>query len=586
MIYRLWLKNVIIRFQSVVWPAVLNFYERQLRYFLKGRHPYYLFGGVVVLFFFTLFLFSSFKPKVLFFPDNNPANINIYIKMPVGTDQLVTDSVTRIVEKRVIGVLGKDNPVVESIVANVGLGAGENFFDRSVSPEKGKVTVNFVESKDRHGVSTLDYMDKIRANVQNIPGATISVEKNKMGPPTGKPINIEITSENIEDLIVTSKDFLEYLDSLQIPGIDKLRSDFDESKPEIVMDVDRVRANREGISVGQIGMELRTAIYGYEASKYKEDEDEYPIQVRYSDTQRKNINNLINARITYRDMTSGQLRQIPISAVVKVDYRDTYGGIKRKNLKRVITLSSEVTSGHTAFEVLTSIGNALKTYKLPKGVEVNFTGEREDQAETMTFLINAMIIALGLIFFILITQFGSLSKSLIILSEVIFSIIGVIIGMVIFHMPFVITMTGIGVVALGGIVVRNGILIVEFSDVLKARGNTYREAIIGAGKTRITPVVLTATATMLGLVPLAVGFNINFVTLFSQLNPHIWVGGDNVTFWGPLSWTIIFGLSFATFLTLVFVPALLLIDAKGRVGWKRRQDLKRMKKLRTTGASS
>jgi len=579
-VYRLWIKNAIIKFQSVLWPSILNFYERQLRFFLKGRNPYYLFAGVVILFFVTMYVFGLFKPQVLFFPNNKPATINIFIKMPVGTDQKVTDSVTRIVENRIVQTLGKDNPVVESIIANVGFGAGESFFDRSISPEKGKVTVNFVESKDRGKVNTLDYMEEIRKNVQNIPGTTISVEKNKMGPPTGKPINIEITSDNIDDLIATSRDFLTYLDSLQIPGVDKLRSDFDESKPEIVLEVDRIRANREGISVGQIGMELRTAIYGYEASKYKEDEDEYPIQVRYSEVQRKNINNVINAKITYRDMNSGQLRQIPISAVTQVDYKDAYGGIKRKNLKRVITLSSDVTPGHTANEVLATIGAAMKSYRLPKGVEVSFTGEQEDQAETMTFLINAMIIALGLIFFILITQFGSLSKSLIILSEVIFSIIGVFAGMIIFHMPFVITMTGIGIVALGGIVVRNGILIVEFADVLKAEGSSYREAIIGAGKTRITPVALTATATMLGLVPLAVGFNINFVTLFTDLNPHLWIGGDNVMFWGPLSWTIIFGLSFATFLTLVFVPALLLIDAQARVGYQRRKDLKRMKKLR------
>jgi multidrug efflux pump len=584
LIYRLWIKNAIIQFQNVIWPTVLNFYERQLRFFLKGRHPYYIFAGVMVLFLATLMLFGAFKPKVLFFPDNKPSAINIYIKMPVGTDQLVTDSVTRIIENKVIGVLGKNNPVVESIIANVGLGAGDSFWDRSISPEKGKVTINFVESKDRHGVNTLDYMDDIRNKVKNIPGVTIAVEKNKMGPPTGKPINIEITGENMEELVKASKDFQAYLDSLQIPGIDKLRSDFDESKPEIVLAVDRIRANREGITVGQIGMELRTAIYGYEASKYKEDEDEYPIQVRYSEVQRKNINNVINAKITYRDMNSGLLRQIPISAVTRIDYRDTYGGIKRKNLKRVITLSSEVTSGHTAVEVLANIGNSLKTYKLPKGVEVNFTGEREDQAETMAFLVNAMIIALGLIFFILITQFGSLPKSLIILSEVIFSIIGVFIGMVLFHQPFVITMTGIGIVALGGIVVRNGILIVEFADVLKAGGNSYREAIVGAGKTRITPVVLTATATMMGLVPLAVGFNINFVTLFTHLNPHIWIGGDNVAFWGPLSWTIIFGLSFATFLTLIFVPALLMIDAQASIRYKRKQDLKGMKKLRAAKA--
>jgi multidrug efflux pump subunit AcrB len=270
-------------------------------------------------------------------------------------------------------------------------------------------------------------------------------------------------------------------------------------------------------------------------------------------------------------MTSGQLRSIPISSVARVGYKDTYGGINRKNLKRVITISSEVLSGYTPNEVVASINNSIPGFNIPKGIAITLTGEREDQAESMMFLMRAMMIAIGLIFFILITQFGSLSKSLIILSEVIFSIIGVFLGIVIFHMTISIIMTGLGVVALGGIVVRNGILIVEFSDVLKARGLRTREAIIQAGKTRITPVFLTATATMLGLVPLAVGLNINFVTMFTELNPHIYFGGDNVMFWGPLSWTIIFGLSFATFLTLIFVPAMLLIDYKMKIRIRHRK---------------
>ena len=327
-----------------------------------------------------------------------------------------------------------------------------------------------------------------------------------------------------------------------------------------MIDIDRERANREGITVGQVGMELRTAIYGSEASKYKEDEDEYPIQIRYSEEQRNNINKIIDAKITYMDMATGKLRQIPISSVATVQYKDTYGGINRKNMKRVITVSSEVLSGYTANEVVASINRALKAYPLPKGVEINMTGEQEDQAETTAFLGKAMLIAIGLIFFILITQFKSLSKSLIILSEVLFSIIGVLLGVVIFNMPIVILMTGLGIVALGGIVVRNGILIVEFGDVLTEQGLEIKEALVQAGLTRITPVILTATATMLGLVPLAVGLNIDFITIFTELNPHIYFGGDNVGFWGPLSWTIIFGLSFATFLTLVFVPAMVLID--------------------------
>jgi multidrug efflux pump subunit AcrB len=392
-----------------------------------------------------------------------------------------------------------------------------------------------------------------------------------MGPPTGKPVNIEITGENLEQLIATADNFVNYLDSLRIPGIEKLKSDFVNNKPEIVIDIDRERANREGISVGQVGLELRTAIYGKEASKYKEDEDEYPIQIRYSEAQRNNINKIINAKITYMDMTTGKLRQIPISSVASVKYKDTYGGINRKGLKRMITVSSGVLSGYTANEVVASINRVAKNYPLPKGMEIKMTGEQEDQAETMAFLAKAMMIAIGLIFFILITQFGSVSKSLIILSEVVFSIIGVLLGIIIFDMPIVIMMTGLGIVALGGIVVRNGILIVEFSDVLKAQGLELKEAIVQAGKTRITPVILTATATMLGLVPLAVGLNIDFIAIFTELNPHIYFGGDNVAFWGPLAWTIIFGLSFATFLTLVFVPAMVLIDHNMKERWKARK---------------
>ncbi|MEI7980584.1 MAG: efflux RND transporter permease subunit, partial [Bacteroidota bacterium] len=569
--YRLVLKNAIVKFQTQLWPWIMMLYEKTLVFFLKSRNPWYLFYTVIALFFLAIIITGMTKPKVLFFPNNMPTYITVYIKLPEGTDQNVTDSVTTLVENKIYKVLGKNNPLVESVIANVGFGAGESLFDRSVSSNKGKVTVNFVESKFRRGVSTQEYLDKVRENLKNIPGATISVEKNKMGPPTGKPINIEITGEDLDELLNTSAAFKSYIDSLRINGIEQLKSDFESNKPEIIIDIDRVRANREGLSLGQIGMELRTAIYGKEVSKYKEDEDEYPIQLRYSEQERTNINKIINAKITYRDMNSGLLRQIPISSVATIKYKDTYGGIKRKNLKRVITVSSELLSGYTANEIVAQINKSIPGFNMPKGVEIKLTGEREDQAETMTFLLKAMMIAIGMIFFILITQFGSLSKSFIILSEVIFSVIGVLLGIALFHMSISVIMTGLGIVALGGIVVRNGILIVEFADELKSRGMKSTEAIINAGKTRITPVILTATATMLGLVPLAVGMNINFVTLFTELNPHLYFGGDNVLFWGPLSWTIIFGLSFATFLTLVFVPALLLIDIRMKVAWKRRK---------------
>jgi len=555
--YRIVLKKAIKWFQNSAWPLVMNVYEKQLQFFLRGRMPYALFGGLIVLLFLSFFLVGLRSPRILFFPENEPNNIFVYINMPEGTDQNVTDSVTRIVETRVFDLLGRDNPVVESIIANVAVGAGEEeSFDQSIAFNRGKVTINFVEHKYRGGASTTHFLDDIRAVLRDIPGAEITVGQNKMGPPTGKPVNIEISGENFDELVEAADRFRKYLDSLQIPGIEELKSDLVDNSPEILIEIDRERAQREGLSTGQIGMEIRTAIYGKEVSKYKENEDEFPIQVRYDEVSRKNIDALMNLRITYRDMVTGKLRSIPLSTVAKIKYDNTYGGIKRKNLKRMITLYSNVLTGYSPNDIVPRIERLAATFPRPEGITIQLTGEQEEQAETSAFFGKAMIIAIGIIFFILISQFNSFSKAFIILSEVLFSIIGVLLGVVIFDMDIVILMTGLGVVALGGIVVRNGILIVEFADMMKAQGMKTRQAILEAGRQRATPVVLTAASTILGLIPLAVGMNLNFVTLFTEFNPQLHFGGDNVAFWGPLSWTIIFGLSFATFLTLVVVPAM------------------------------
>jgi len=294
-------------------------------------------------------------------------------------------------------------------------------------------------------------------------------------------------------------------------------------------------------------------------AKFREGEDQYPIMLRFTKDERKDIEQLLNLTITYMDMNSGLLRKIPLSAVAKVDYVNSYGQINRLNLKRVITLSSNVLAGFNANIINAQLRKVIPQFGIPPGVDMRLTGEQEDQQETMTFLSRAMLLSLFLIMFILITQFNSMPKALIIVSEVIFSLIGVLLGYMLFGMTVSIIMTGMGIVALAGIVVRNGILLVEFTDVRKRQGVKTRQAIIEGGKTRITPVILTATATILGLIPLAIGMNINFKTLITSLNPHLYFGGDNVMFFGPLSWTIIFGLSFATFLTLVMIPVMYLV---------------------------
>ena len=579
--YQYAIRHWIAGFQDRLWPALMDMYERTLRYTLRGNRAAWMLLSMIILFFFTIFLTGIVKPKVLFFPNSDPNNVYVYIKMPGGTDQIVTDSVTRIAEERVYQTIGKNNPDVESIISNVTIGVEEQGFSSAGKPyNKGKISVNFIEHKLRTtGISTTKYMEMMRIGVADIPGAQVTVDKNQMGPPTGKPINIEVTSENLDYLVEDAYAFRDYLDSLRIPGIEELKTDFEMNSPEIIIDIDRDRAMRQGLSTGQIGLEIRTALFGKEISKFKQYEDEYPITLRYHKVTRENINALVNLQITYRDMNSGQLRSVPLSTVAKINYSTSYAGIKRLDQKRVITVYSNVLSGYSANDIVPKIEKIAANFNAHEGTAFKLTGEQEDQDETTAFLMKAMVIALGIIFFILITQFGSISKTIIILSEVIFSIIGVLLGVIIFKMDLVIMMTGLGVVALGGIVVRNGILIVEFSDVMKQRGLKTRNAIIEAGRTRITPVVLTATATMLGLVPLAVGMNISFVKMFTELNPHIYFGGDNVAFWGPLAWTIIFGLSFATFLTLVFVPALYYLDYVIRLKFKRRKNLQRIKLL-------
>ncbi|EJF11807.1 efflux RND transporter permease subunit [Pontibacter sp. BAB1700] len=559
-------RRMIHGFQNTTLPRFMRGYERLLRWMLMGRRPVWMFLSMFVLLIFSFFLTAVRAPKVVFFPDSDPNFVYTYISMPVGTDQLVTDSVTREVEKRIYRVIGAENSDVESVISNVAIGAGDQN-DRSVTAQShlGKVTVAFVEYQYRTGErSTQEYMNEIREAVRGIPGTNITVDKEQNGPPVGKPISIEIAGEDFEGLVALSKQVQAYIDQQQIGGIEELRSDLEDSKPEIIINIDRERANREGISTGQIGMELRTAIFGDEASKFKLDEEEYPIQVRYAEPYRENIDALLDMRITYRDMNSGQVRQIPLSSLASIEYGTSYGGIKRKNLKRVVTLESNVLDGYNANEVVQSIGSSLQNFETPEGFEISMGGQQEEQEETANFLMIALVAAFLIIFLVLVTQFNSVSKPFIILSEVLFSIIGVLLGFSIFGMDVSVVMTGVGIVALAGIVVKNGILIVEFTDMLIEEGRDLKEAIVEAGKTRLNPVLLTATATILGLIPLALGINLNFYTLFTEFKANFFMGGDSAAFWGPLAWTIIFGLGFATIITLLIVPVMYLLNEKLR----------------------
>jgi multidrug efflux pump len=558
--------GLIHKFQNKVLPAIMRRYETLLKWALNGWKPVWLLVGTFGLLILSVVFFAIRKVPVVFFPNGDPNFIYVYLKMPVGTSVDYTDSITNELEKRVTLVLdgpqGKQNPIVESIISNVAVGASDpSSGDRSTRPNLGRVQVSFVEYEKRNGVSTAPYLDSIRNVVKGIAGAEISVAQENSGPPTEPPINIEVASENFDNLTTTAKALKNYLDSLQIPGVEELKLDVDLTNPEITLTINRERAQIEGVSTAQIGQQIRTALFGKEVSKIKDGEDEYKIQLRNLEMQRKSLSQLLNMKIVFRDQSAGgAVKQIPISSLVDVDYTSTYGSIKRKNVKRVITLFSNVLSGYTPTEVNARIKTAIDDFsKSVSGVSISQTGEGAQQAETASFLGKALLIALMLILFILVLQFNSVSKSVIILTEIVFSIIGVLLGFAITGMQVSTVMTGIGIVGLAGIVVKNGILVIEFADELRSRGMKTREAVIKAGKTRIIPVMLTALAAILALMPLAVGFNINFVTMFADLNPHIFFGGDSARFWKPLSWTIIFGLAFAFFMTLIIVPSMYLI---------------------------
>lgn len=559
---RFWLHGIIRNFQEKTWPAIQDKYKNFLVWALK--RPIMMMVSTVGLLILSFVMIGVRNGGVQFFPTADPNFLFVFTSLPVGTDQAYTDSITKIVEERVYKVLGDKNPLVKSVIANVGVGVTDpQDEDQGYYANKSKVQVAFVPFGERNGKSTLAYLDKIRDAVKGIPGAEITVTQEQGGPPVGKAISIEITGDNIDDLIATSKQVKSFLEAKRIAGVEELRSDLQDNKPQLSFNIDRERANREGISTQQVGYEMYYGVLGREVSKFRDYDDDYKIMLRYKEDQRYNVDMLNNTKILFRDMAKGgAVRNVPVSAFADIKYDNTYAAIKRKNQKRIVTLSSNILTGYNEQEVVTQVQNAVKQFQNPSGVDVKFAGSQEEQQETMGFLGTALLISLGLILIILVIQFNSISKPIIILTEIVFSLIGVLLGFSIFKMQFSIVMTGIGVVALAGIVVRNGILLVEFTDLLREQGVKTWDAIVEAGRTRMTPVILTATATILGLIPLAVGLNMDFYKLFSTGNPHLYFGGDSTAFWGPLSWTMIFGLGFATFLTLVMVPVMYLISER------------------------
>lgn len=561
-------------FQNVFLVKLESFYIRVLKFALHKWRPYMIMGTTVFLLVLTIGFYFASNPKFELFPTTDPEYINILAETPIGTDINVTDSIMHKIEDEVFDILEPNKEIVKSVLTIVGKGAvgeDEGFSGRSGGPNRGLTTVTFVDYEDRGGVNTSGIMkDLSDALVGTYPGVLVSVEKQNEGPPAGKPINLEIIGKDFDQLLYLTDTIRSFIESKNVAGIEGLKIDLDVGKPELIIHIDRERARRYGLSTGQIAITIRTALFGREVSDFKVGEDEYPIQLRLKEEYRHDIPSLLNQKITFRSASTGKILQIPVSAVADIEYSTTYGSVMRKDMNRLITIYSNVLEGYNATQVNQELKALLDDFEMPEGYKYKFTGEQQEQEESMAFLSRAMLIALSLIMIILVTQFNSVVKPLIIMASVLFSTIGVFGGLATFNMDFIVIMTGIGIVSLAGVVVNNAIVLIDYIDLLKKRKRKELgleenallpkdkaiECVVEGGKTRLRPVLLTAVTTILGLLPLASGLNIDFISLLTEFNPRIYFGGDNVAFWGPISWTIIFGLTFSTFLTLLIVPSM------------------------------
>lgn len=573
-------------FQTVFLDKLELFYLKVLRYSLFGKRPIGILIGTFFLLIAVFIFFGIRSPNVNLFPINEPSFVNVMAELPIGSDIDATNDFMYRLEGKIFEVIEPYKPYVKSVLTTIGKGVvGENEFPIGNTPHKGMSTISFVDYEDRDGINTSDIMKALSDSLLGkYPGVQIHVVKNQMGPPTGKPINLEISGKDFNTLIRLTQDVQKYIEESGIEGVEGLKMDLDVGMPELVVNIDREKARRFGLSTAQIASTIRTALFGQEISDFKEGEDEYPIMLRLDRKYRNDISALLNQKITFKSQTTGNIIQVPISAVANFQYGTTYGSVNRLDLDKVITLWSNVIEGYNATNINLKLMELMAKFDMPEGFVYRFTGEQQEQAETTEFLGQALLIALALIMIIMVTQFNSFVKPLIIMTSVLFSTIGVFGGVAFFRMDFVIIMTGIGIISLAGVVVNNAIVLIDYIDYLKARARKRLgidpdrelpvkdavDCIVQAGRTRLRPVLLTAITTILGLTPMAVGLNIDFGTLLSSLDPQIYFGGDNVSFWGPMAWTVIFGLSFATFLTLVLVPVMYLIGNRVKISFNAR----------------
>ena len=594
-------------FQNKLLPKIEAGYQRFLKWVLHKKRPVWIIIGTFMTLILSFILTGVFPPKVLFFPENQPNYINVFVELPVGTNIAQTNQTTLEIKKEIDNVLNSPisdedtlsyyevadieindtiittTPFVSSIIEQVGKGtsdpnAGPSFGE---TPHKSRITVSFCEFSHRKGLNTSSVKSEIESALMGKFHAdiTIIVDKEQSGPPQKPPVNIEVTGGmNYGELTKKAEKIQQFIANGNIKGLQKLKLDVEINKAEIQIEIDREYAKRVGLSTGQIAQSLRTSLFGKDVSTYNYKEDDYDINIRFNDTYRTNLNSILQQKVMFMN-NRGQKLSIPISAVVKdVKEVNKHAAVVRKNLNNTVTVFAGVQEGYNPNEIINQVKELLAQFDksdegvsfINDGYKYKFTGQMEDQQKELSFLSTALLVAVFLILLILVTQFNAFSSPIIILTSVVLSLAGVFLGIVISRNDFVIIMTMIGIISLAGIVVNNAIVLVDYTNLIRKRkrkeldldveillpNEEVKEAVIEGGKTRLRPVLLTAITTILGLFPLASGLNIDFFSLVREWDPKIFFGGDNVIFFKPMSLAIIYGLTFATFLTLVVVPTM------------------------------
>ena len=594
-------------FQNKLLPNIEAGYQRFLKWVLHKKRPVWIIIGTFMTLILSFILTGVFPPKVLFFPENQPNYINVFVELPVGTNIAQTNQTTLEIKKEIDAVLNSPisnedtlsyyevsdieindgiittTPFVSSIIEQVGKGtsdpnAGPSFGE---TPHKSRITVSFCEFSHRKGLNTSSVKSEIESALMGKFHAdiTVIVDKEQNGPPQKPPVNIEVTGgTSYGELTKKAEKIQQFISNGNVNGLQKLKLDVEINKAEIQIEIDREYAKRVGLSTGQIAQTLRTSLFGKDVSTYNYKEDDYDINIRFNDTYRTNLNSILQQKVMFMN-NRGQKLSIPISAVVKeVKEVNKHAAVVRKNLNNTVTVFAGVQEGFNPNEIINQVKELLLQFDesaeglsfLNDGYQYKFTGQMEDQQKELSFLSTALLVAVFLILLILVTQFNAFSSPVIILTSVVLSLAGVFLGIVISRNDFVIIMTMIGIISLAGIVVNNAIVLVDYTNLIRRRkrkeldldikillsNEEVKKAVIEGGKTRLRPVLLTAITTILGLFPLASGLNIDFFSLVREWDPKIFFGGDNVIFFKPMSLAIIYGLTFATFLTLVVVPTM------------------------------